>query len=180
MRVATNDENLMRKPQQQQTNGGVSDINDYDDLFLFSSKLNELSIQDRSDALNDIHGIIDQEREYGGKTLESPEVLKSRIEDMTNEICLTMKKEEHTTIGIRQALKSSPNYVDQLKLRFLRALSHDSQSSARRMIEFFNLKLELFGPNKLGKEITMDDLTEEENNALQGGIIQLLVRLSKF
>ena len=58
------------------------------------------------------------------------------------------------------AMAQNPNHVQSLRLSFLRAESFDIQHAAIRMISYFDAKLDLFGPNLLTKDITIQDLEE--------------------
>jgi hypothetical protein len=57
---------------------------------------------------------------------------------------------------------------------FLRAENFDSQLAAKRMLRFFEQKLELFGPDKLCKDITLRDLNIEDMQCLINGHQQIL------
>jgi len=57
-----------------------------------------------------------------------------------------------------------------LRLRFLRADRFDAPLAAVRFTKFFDKKLHLFGPDLLVREITQDDLNEEDMEALYGGM----------
>lgn len=59
-------------------------------------------------------------------------------------------------------------------LKFLRSESFHVTKAADRMVRFFDLKLFLFGPALLCKEITMDDLSKDDRNTLKAGFIQVL------
>jgi hypothetical protein len=60
------------------------------------------------------------------------------------------------------------------RIMFLRGNRYDVKSSAEQMIKFFTEKLPLFGKEKLVKDITMNDLDEDDRTFLQTGSIQIL------
>lgn len=70
-----------------------------------------------------------------------------------------------------------PSYSDSahFRLRFLRADTFDAKKAARRFVQFFEERLDLFGPQVgLGKEcITLDDLSEDDLEALECGGLQV-------
>ena len=56
---------------------------------------------------------------------------------------------------------------------FLRADRYDPREAAERMIRFLDLKKELFGTQKLVKEITLDDFDEDDMETLRSGYMQV-------
>jgi hypothetical protein len=70
----------------------------------------------------------------------------------------------------------SSEYVENkaFRLMFLRAENFDSQLAAKRMLRFFEEKLELFGRAKLCKDITLRDLSIEDTQCLINGHQQIL------
>ena len=59
-------------------------------------------------------------------------------------------------------------------LKFLRADRFDSERAASRMVEYFRVKRDLFGPEKLSQEIMLEDLGNEGIQALKFGAQQIL------
>ena len=57
---------------------------------------------------------------------------------------------------------------------FLRAENYNPYNAASRMVRFFDEKCELFGADKLTKDITLDDLDPDDIAALENGFFQLL------
>ena len=75
------------------------------------------------------------------------------------------------------AVRIAPRYVNDRKFRlmFLRAERMDVVAAAKRFCFFFQIKLELFGPDLLGKErITQDDLCDETLDIINNGSVQIL------
>ena len=68
----------------------------------------------------------------------------------------------NTAYALAEAM--SRKYVSSRRLRmmFLRADRYNSEDAAERMIRFFDLKESLFGVHKLVKDITLDDLDEND------------------
>ena len=55
---------------------------------------------------------------------------------------------------------------------FLRANEYNAQAAADHMLRFFDSKHELFGKEKLVKDITMRDLDEQDIASIKAGYIQ--------
>jgi hypothetical protein len=78
-------------------------------------------------------------------------------------------------IAFRVASQIAPGLVKDLSFRkmFLRADSYDPISAAKRFMQFFQHKMEFFGVEKLGKKITISDLSDEDRNYLYDGRWQI-------
>ena len=78
--------------------------------------------------------------------------------------------------ALNMVLESAPDYVHDrsFMIRFLRAEKFDVYAAASRLCRHFEAKLELFGPDKLGRDITLDDLNEDDMAAFETGYIQVL------
>jgi hypothetical protein len=129
-----------------------------------SEELNKLSLVEREDILFDVHGVSDNAVD------ETPELISRTSKEM-NEFLKTFKTDAYAL-----AESQSPEYLKSAKFRlmFLRADNFDAPNAARQMLQFLEHKLELFGPTKLCKEITLDDLTPEDMRSLENGPMQLM------
>ena len=58
-------------------------------------------------------------------------------------------------------------------MMFLRAEEYDPSDAAERMIRFFEFKKELFGVEKLVKDIALDDMDEDDMHFLGNGYCQV-------
>mmetsp|Transcript_8574 Transcript_8574/g.21078 ORF Transcript_8574/g.21078 Transcript_8574/m.21078 type:complete len:491 (-) Transcript_8574:216-1688(-) len=74
------------------------------------------------------------------------------------------------------ALSRNPNYVKdpEFRLMFLRATEGDTKKAAKRLTRHFKTKLRLFGEDKLGRDIVLDDLSDDDMEALKSGGFQVL------
>jgi hypothetical protein len=61
-----------------------------------------------------------------------------------------------------------------MRLMFLRAESYDSYTAASRMARFFDDKYELFGADKLTKDIALHDLDPDDLITFESGCFQVL------
>jgi len=132
----------------------------------FISELNKLSIQERDDATHDVHGIKSVSEETLEFISHSLELFESALRAIPmNEKGAYMKAREQ-----------SSDYVTdkQFVLMFLRADQFDTKAAAARFVSFFETKLDLFGEDKLAKDIRVDDLTEDEVPLLESGYAQIL------
>jgi hypothetical protein len=70
----------------------------------------------------------------------------------------------------------SKDYVEdrELRLLYLRSKSFDVTEATKRFMIMFQQKLLYFGPEKIAKHITLTDLTEDEIELLESGMIQEL------
>jgi hypothetical protein len=133
----------------------------------------------------ELHQIPTEEREKVWADLsgrESTTNFKREISEDPNMV--TNKLKEFDT-----ALRSIPDkaaydiahligatYVESraFRLMFLRTTEFDVQASAERMVKHFEMKLELFGQDKLGKKICLSDLEEDDLAVMETGFSQLL------
>jgi hypothetical protein len=76
----------------------------------------------------------------------------------------------------RLALNKNPSYVrnPEFRLMFLRATEGDTKKAAKRLTRHFKTKLRLFGEDKLVRDIVLDDLSEDDMEALKSGGFQVL------
>lgn len=74
------------------------------------------------------------------------------------------------------ALRLAPDYVNDSKFRlmFLRAEDFNTDAAAVRMTNHFNCKLELFGEDKLGRDILLSDLSDDDLESFKAGGMQAL------
>ena len=129
-------------------------------------ELNELSVQERNEIYEDIHGIpIDRHNEPTGPELEK------LFQELQNHISEIRKRQAY-----EKALYLRPSYVTNRKFRlqFLRADEFNAHKAAQRIVKHFECKQELFGDAKLVEDITLDDLTPEDMDCLMSGSTQIL------
>jgi hypothetical protein len=78
------------------------------------------------------------------------------------------------------ACSHDPDYVTaDFRLKFLRADNFDVGKAAVRIIRHFAEKLNLFGEEKLARDITLSDLSREDLHSLSYGWLQVLPRKDK-
>ena len=114
-------------------------------------------------------GYIKLEKGIGHGITESEELITESFEELEYELVQI----SHNT-AYQRALQDNPSYVKDTRLRlaFLRADNFDARKGARRMIRFLEEKLRLFGPHCLTRNITLDDLTDDDKIVLNSGNLQ--------
>ena len=134
----------------------------------FVSELNKLSIQERDESNYDLHGVSDIIMN------EDPEFIRCSIKSMKAE--LDKVPDNAGKEAYQHALEQDVEYVldEKFLTMFLRAVEFNTKTAAIRFVAFFETKLELFGREKLGRDIRVDDLDEDDINCLESGYAQVL------
>lgn len=133
---------------------------------LFAAELARLSMQERDEMLQDIHGVSDVQK-------EDPAFVQRCFDDLDEAMALIPVMDK---LAYLQAKDLDESYTcnEDFLLMFLRANSFNIKSSASRIVSFFETKLTLFGPERLAKDITYDDLDEDDMQCLESGYAQIL------
>ena len=129
---------------------------------LIAQKMASLSMKDREDFLFDLHGVQKA-------VPETPEMIQTSLQQLDFEMEQVNSKEAY-----EMAKAMNPDYVDNLRIKFLRAQRFQVHKAALRFSRFFELKLKLFGREKLGRDILQDDLDEHTMKQLYSGENQLV------
>jgi len=137
-------------------------MNDVD----LAKEMNELSFEQREKILEDVHGVAAVHD-------ETPEFVDQCIEELDKAISKTPiknRKAYNRAVFLRPSLQSDKKF----KLQFLRADEFDAKMAAERMVKYFQQKSDLFGEEKLGKTLTLDDLTDDDMYLYEIGYITVL------
>ena len=136
---------------------------------LYGKDMYELSINDRDQVYLDIHGVAHA-------VDETPEFMREGRTQLLAELDRLVRDPRKKTIAYEQALEKKLSYTqsEKLHLTFLRADRWDPKRSASRMVNFFQSKLDLFGPKRLTSTIRIADLSKEDKKSLESGFFQLL------
>jgi hypothetical protein len=132
-----------------------------------ANELNRLSIKERDNVLYDIHGVaevVDEDPDFVNQALNELDVSIARKRNM--------KGAEAYNIATSQ----SQEYVQRDKFRrmFLRAELFKSEQAADLILRHFEKKLELFGAEKLCKDIKLEDLSLDDMECLHNSHIRFL------
>ena len=151
-------------PQQQRPNehpqSGIPD--EEADRYL-AREMAELTVEQRERYAEEIHGVAVNAPE------ETPEFVDR---------CLSQMEEEIVKVRTRSAYNRAhflnPSMVGgrPFRLMFLRCSLFDPRLAARRIIDHFKYKAELFPEEKLAVPITQDDLDADDKEALYTGAHQ--------
>jgi hypothetical protein len=116
---------------------------------------------------------------YGGEVTidESPAVLKDLLENLHSQIDLYPEKRE--MLDMLKGFSPCPLDDEALMLRFVRAEQYNTRLAAKRIIKHYEKKMELFGSEKLGTSISLDDLDHNDMRALRSGGFQFLPSLDR-
>jgi hypothetical protein len=145
---------------------GLSSLPATDADALLAKELNQLTLEQRERVFDDVHGVA--------KIVEeTPIYISERLVELDEEISRTKRRPAY-----ERALFLSPKHVNDEKFRlmFLRAECFDALKAARRMVKYFEHKLELFGLEKLVKDISLDDLDQDDRATLDAGALHILPR----
>ena len=126
---------------------------------LIAKELFQMSLDEREKALDDVHGIVRSDD-------EDPNFLNQRLMQLEYNLCLM----KHGTV-YEEAEQLSEMFVRDPHFRtmFLRAEHFEPRPAAQRMLRFFECKKELFGRDKLVTKITLQDLDDDDLEALRSG-----------
>jgi hypothetical protein len=123
---------------------------------------------------------------------ESPELIADRLASLEQELAaqqVLLAQQKHKTVpaaasisgssidgreAYLRAVQQNAAWVQEQKLKFLRAEDFEPVAAAARMIRHFALKEQLFGPNLLGRDLILQDLSAEDRESLQAGGFQFL------
>ena len=128
------------------------------DAFI-AKEMTRLSIAQREQIYYDVHGIA-------AETAATPAVICESLERLEIEILLV---EEKTAYDMAMSMDEKYAMDRSLRIRFLRADCFDAKKAALRLARHFQAKLDLFGPERLVKDIVQDDLDEQTIEAIYSG-----------
>ena len=131
---------------------------------LIASEMNQLSVKEREAAFDDLHAITPVRK-------ESAETVAELVKEFKLEIGKIREKSAYSKAHfLSPRAVNDPGFIRM----FLRAEDYNPRMAAHRMVSYFQHKLELFGIEKLAKDITLDDLDDDDRAALHSGSIQCL------
>ena len=135
------------------------------------SMVDQLSMEERESILYEVHGIKDS-------IPETPELIETSLSQF-RELVQQQANENASkrAAAYHQALSISKDYVQNqsLLVSFLRAERFDVPRAVSRYMGFFAWKLELFGLDKLCKDISLqDDFSADDMQVMQNGALSVL------
>lgn len=133
---------------------------------MIAQEMNKMSLKEREMAFFDVHGVS------GERSVEEDMEMVSRsLLELDTIISQTRRKDAYD-----MAESKNKDFVSdrEFRLRFLRATEFNVSWAAEKLIKFFEMKLDVFGPDKLTKDITREDLDDDDIACLESGICQIL------
>ena len=141
---------------------------------LLQEEMMKLSLKDRNDFQEEIHGVQCLARE------ESPEVLREylyRLDvELNNDKVPSEQRKHYLKSQELFAHKNKPTYVntDEFRLRFLRCVLFDVTMAALRINKYLGLVDELFGEFSLQRPIRISDFSKVELREFRKGRYQFM------
>lgn len=136
---------------------------------LLSTELYKLSLEDRNNFQDEIHGVRCVAPE------ETPELLCDSLSRMEHELENVVPLDQKQSYLHAKTFKQ-PTYIhqDDFKLRFLRCELFDASKAAIRMALFLDLLVDIFGSYALERPIRLADFSKRELCEFRKGRFQLL------
>jgi len=154
----TDDKKKSSKAEDDDSSSRISDL---------TKELNQMSLPERERALYDLHGISGTLQE--GDTKQVQEWLQ-QLDELVQD-----QAKEHP--GLAEALRINPQFIQQERMKFLRADEYDPVKAALRMGHYFDMKMEYFcGDGQydcLARDLTIFDLSEEDLEYWKTGFYQV-------
>ena len=150
-------------PTRSQQDDGDNKLSDI--LAPTAKDLNAMSLTDREKLFEEVNGIpaiVDEEPEFVTHCL-------TRLEEEIPHVPLD-KSAYHLAMALCPQLKMDRDF----RLLFLRSECFHPRKAARCMVKYLDSKQMLFGEDKVVKQITYDDLTEDDEHYLLSGTLQVL------
>ncbi|CAJ1948891.1 unnamed protein product [Cylindrotheca closterium] len=129
----------------------------------FTAAFNKLTFEERQRQQEVLHGVDEQ-------IAEEATFIHSTLQELDNHL-----KRIKQGSAYEMAERLDPEYVSARAFRvmFLRGNKYDARISASQMLRFFEVKQKLFGVEKMVKDITLEDLDEDDRASLRSGWLQL-------
>jgi hypothetical protein len=152
-------ETILQEPHSKR---GVPDKDD--PISMIAQAINSLSVGERAKIYEDVHGVADQ-------VTETPQFVQQKLFEFDLAIASIR---DISRPAFDQAVAMNPSFVQGERIKFLRSENYDAVKASERMVNFFQAKLELWGEDKLGRQITYADFSGDDKAMLESGVIQIL------
>lgn len=132
-----------------------------------AKELNQLSVADRQRVFDDIHGVSELSK-------ETPELFNHSLGGLN--AALSRARTRPNAAAFNHAVSENTAFVFRRNflLQFLRCENFDVEKAAIKMVDFFEVKAELFGFDKLSRDITLKDFSKTDLKFIKTGVVQLL------
>mmetsp|Transcript_40308 Transcript_40308/g.97339 ORF Transcript_40308/g.97339 Transcript_40308/m.97339 type:complete len:520 (+) Transcript_40308:97-1656(+) len=127
-----------------------------------TSEFNQLSEEEQTKALNDLYCV-------GEELSENPNLIEKSLAEFEQQL-----RNGNFPI-IQTALKQNRSYVEDasFRLKFLRANMYNVAKSVNQMVNFLGHKATYFGVDKIARDITLEDLTQEDIELMLSGFYHI-------
>jgi hypothetical protein len=126
---------------------------------LIAKQMMKLSVEEREKVYMDLHAV-----KIG--SIETKEAIDAGLDSLNEEI---EKLHDKHAYNIAWSVNSKHVENRSFRVAFLRADSFDARKAALRIVRHFQVKLDLFGDDKLVMDIVQDDLDRETMEAMHCG-----------
>ena len=159
-----------RQPQHQQLQEEQKKTKELDSLL--AQSMVELSFQERQMQQEVLHGVASEVEEDEDKIQDW---LRGLDQSLQQRMARSNQGESKIS-AIKYALETCPSYVQnrEMRLMFLRGNEYNADKAADQMIRFFSVKDGLFGRDKLCKDITLEDMDQDDKMAIVSGMLQVV------
>eukprot|EP00934_Nitzschia_sp_Nitz4_P001072 Nitzschia sp. Nitz4//scaffold275_size25065//20977//22555//NITZ4_008335-RA/size25065-snap-gene-0.0-mRNA-1//1//CDS//3329545306//1072//frame0 len=143
---------------------------------LIAEALAKLTLEEREQVFDDIHGIEASTGEAEAK--ETPFFLEKQLHLFEEKLQLfkLLNQDTPTLKALRMAEQQNLAFVQdrELRLAFLRTRAWDATEAVAAFVRHFDFKLHLFGDRLLTKFVGVNDLSPKEMKELSQGYVQVL------
>eukprot|EP00934_Nitzschia_sp_Nitz4_P003017 Nitzschia sp. Nitz4//scaffold9_size221794//175589//177369//NITZ4_001373-RA/size221794-snap-gene-0.190-mRNA-1//-1//CDS//3329561082//3007//frame0 len=138
----------------------IEDVN-----HLKAQELQNMNAKQRESAMNDLHGVDEEWRD------PPPEERKALLQQFRESLEDRSLNKDLDRSAYDKAYARDPKWVhrDEFLIMFLRSDNWDIPKATKRLFSNFVMKLKLFSPDLLCKDITQDDLDKDSLEALYCG-----------
>ncbi|CAJ1969894.1 unnamed protein product [Cylindrotheca closterium] len=150
LKKKNNNDRIASKPEMKQTEE------------LLSSEMSQLSVQERSNALDDLHCV-------GEELRETPEMIQRSLAEFEDAVRKERNPVYEMAVNQNRAHVEDPKF----RLKFLRAKLYDTRKSVRKMMSFLECKAKYFGNDKVAREIDLSDLSKEDMELMLSGLFHV-------
>lgn len=142
-----------------------------------ASEFNKLSFQERAKALEDVHCVAPLGSSSLAQTdlepLPPEEQDPEHLNKLFNEFEDLVQKENNELYNM--AALQNPEYLRDpvIRLMFLRANFYNPAAAVKQLMGFLKYKAEYFGKDTLGRDITIDDMNQEDIRMMHSGMFHI-------
>jgi len=127
--------------------------------------VNQLSFDEFQREQEELHGVGEDIDDVNSEEMMS---LLQKFEDHLS------RWKKNTVFEVAEAMDKAYVTNPSLQMIFLHGNRYDPKAAAEQILKFFEMKMQLFGKDKLVQDITLADLDEDDTENLLGGSFQIL------